>query len=218
MAETKIPQDDRTADRLRDIYPSNSKMQPPAEFPEPSSPRRLEKVTKSETIAKKPSIAKRILALFISDDAQEIKRYLVEDLIVPSIKSGILSTVEMLLYHRTSGSWRPTDYSKSSRQPSKYSYSSQQNKNYVNAGENRGDGGLKKILYKSRMDADAVLRVLDEQIMEYGEATVMQFYDASDVDSKFTDARWGWKDISTARIHPCPGGFTIQMPKPILLD
>lgn len=221
MSEVKMPQDDRTADRLRDLYPSNSKMQPPESSVENSEPKRLDKVTKSETVEKKPSIGKRLIGLFVSDDAQEIKRYLIDDLIIPSIKTGILSALEMIFFHRTNGygNWRPTDYSKSSQRPTTYSYSSQSRTTTVNAGQNRSaNGSLKTILYKTRFDAEAVLRALDEQIVTYGEATVMQYYDASDVDSQFTDAKWGWKDISTARIYPVSGGFSIQMPKPIYLE
>lgn len=223
MSEAKIPQDDRTADRLRDIYPSNSKFQPPDQsVKEPdSSKKRLTKVTKSATMEKKPSIGKRLLGVFVSEDVEEIKRYLKDDLIIPSIKTGIISALEMIFFHRTSGYgyWRPTDYSKPHNQrPTTYSYS-QQSYGYVNAGQNRPiGGGLKNIVYKTRFDAEAVLRALDEQILAYGEATVMQYYDASDIDSQFPDAKWGWKDISQAKIYPCPGGFTIQMPKTMYLE
>lgn len=220
MSETKMPSDDRTADHLRDIYPSNSKMLPPSQS-EKERPERLKKVTTSETIEKKPSIGKRVLGIFTSEDAREIKRYLKDDLIIPSIKSGILSALEMIFFHRTSGYgyWRPTDYSKSSQRPTTYTYGSQQQRiGYTNAGSVKPAGKVKDILYKSRRDAEEVLRALDEQIIQYGEATVMQFYDASDVDSQFTDATWGWKDISRARIYPAPGGFMIQMPKPIYLE
>lgn len=225
MSEAKMPPvDDRTADHLRDIYPSNSKMQPPA-TPSPSkpeSPRHIDRVTKSETVEKKPSLGKRFLKTFVSEDIDDIKRYLKDDLIIPSIKTGILSALEMIFFHRTSGygGWRPVDYSKPSQRPSTYSYSSrQQNKGYVYAGEPRAkNGSVKAIVYKTRMDAESVLRALDEEIAIYGEASVMHFYDASDIDSDFTDAKWGWKDISAARIYPVPGGFTIQMPRPIFFE
>lgn len=222
MAETKLP-DDRTADQLRDIYPSNSKLQPPAP-PQPEKPRpeHLEKVTKGATVEKKPSVAKRLFGYFVSDDIEEFKRYLKDDLIIPSIKSMILSGLEMAFFHRTGGYgyFRPTDYSKQSTQrPTTYTYSSRQSRGYVDAGQVKmSNGGLKTILYKTRLDAETVLRALDEQISLYGETTVMQYYDASDIDSQFTDAKWGWKDLSTARIYPAPGGFTIQMPRPMVLE
>lgn len=89
----------------------------------------------------------------------------------------------------------------------------------MDAGQVRTNiNGLKMIVYKTRVDAERVLRALDEQIATYGEVSVMNYYDASDIDSSFTDAKWGWTDISMARIYPCPGGFTIQMPKPIVLE
>ena len=220
MSEVKMPKDDRTSDHLRDLYPSNSKMQPPQTIETPAPPQRLKKVTTSETVEKKASIGKRILGLFVSEDAEEIKRYLKDDLIIPSIKTGILSALEMIFFHHTTGygMWRSVDYSKISQRPTTYSYSSRQNRGYVDAGQVKSNGNLKVILYKTRNDAEAVLRGLDEQITSYGEATVMQYYDLSDVDSQFVDAKWGWKDISTARIYPSPGGFTIQMPKPIFFE
>lgn len=224
MAETKIPDDSRTPDRFRDILPSNSKLQPPTQDPpkREKRPEHLEKVTKGATVEKKPSIAKRILGHFVSDDIEEVKRYLKDDLIIPSIKSGILSALEMVFFHRTGGYgyFRPIDYSKASNQrPTTYTYSSRQNRGYVDAGQVKmSNGGLKTILYKTRMDAQTVLRTLDEQIDIYGEATVMQYYDASDIDSQFTDAKWGWKDLSMAMICPTSGGFIINMPRPILLD
>ena len=223
MSEIKMPSDDRTADHLRDIYPANSKIQPPPpqSAGEPSRNKHLEKVTSSATSIKKTSIGKRILGLFLSEDAEEIKRYLKDDLIIPSIKTGILSALEMIFFHRTSGygSWRPYDYSKQSQRQTNYSYGSGRWSNTVQAGENRpANGGVKSILYRTRSDAEAVLRILYEQIDMYGEVSVMQFYDASDIDSQFPDAKWGWTDLSSARIYPIPGGFTIQMPKPIYFE
>lgn len=224
MSEKKMPTDDRTADHLRDIYPSNSKMLPPSPtqtIEKKERPQHIEKVTQSETVEKKPSIGKRILKVFVSEDIEDIKRYLKDDLIIPSIKTGILSALEMIFFHRTSGygGWRPVDYSKQSQRPTTYSYGSQQMRGYTYAGQPKAvNGGVKAIVYKTRMDAESVLRALDEQIVTYGEVSVMNFYDASDVDSQFTDAKWGWKDISTARIYPVPGGFTIQMPKPIFFE
>lgn len=218
MSEAKMPMDDRTSDHLRDIYPSNSKLQPPR-IEDKIERREVKSVVDSKATVQKEPLLKRFIGLFVSEDAQEIKRYLKDDLIIPSIKTGILSALEMIFFHHTSGYgyWRPTDYTKTSQRPTTYSYG--RSGQYTNAGQVKSvSGGVKSILYKTRMDAERVLMELNEQISMYGEATVMEFYTASDIDSSFTDAKWGWKDLSGARIYPAPGGFTIQMPKVIPLE
>lgn len=216
MAEIKIP--DSAADSLRQQFPSNSRMK--EESPKKD---RLEKVVSGEITIKKESIGKRIAKLFIAEDIQDVRRYVIQDILIPGAKTAMLSALEMLFFARTSGyySGRPFDYNRASqKQAPRYSYSSspvRQSSGPIYA-EPSTSSSIKPIYFRSRKDAQVVYAAMLEQVERYGEVTVMQYYDLCGTDSNFSDDKWGWRDISRVRILPSRAGYILDLGSPAYLE
>lgn len=76
--------------------------------------------------------------------------------------------------------------------------------------------------YESRLEAEKVLDILSELIMEYGSATVQDLKLTLGLVASFADRQAGWKTLSNTIIQEHLGTddrrfFTINFPDPITL-
>lgn len=220
MAEAKIPTSDPTAAQLRAQYPSNSKLNKPEE--KKSHPA-IQTVANGVVIDPKKGIGARILKMFIAEDVHDIGRYLIEDVFVPGIKMAVISSLERLFFARSGYSqYRPYDYTKprggthSTYAYGGYTSASSQPKTASDIPRDRS--GLKYITFVTRREADDVLDEMNEHILKYGEVTVRDYYEASGVDSDFTDEKWGWRSLRGARCYPIRGGYAIELPPTEILE
>lgn len=93
-----------------------------------------------------------------------------------------------------------TDYSKRSEKPLHY-----RSENVSNV--------VRVIEFDSANDANEVLSYMIDSIEQYGLVTVADFYELSDVASKFTDHQFGWTNLDGVRVVPIRGGgFYIAFP------
>ena len=60
--------------------------------------KKLEKVVSGEVKTKKKSGLRKLASELVSDNASNIKQYIVKDIIIPGIKKGISDVVDMLLF------------------------------------------------------------------------------------------------------------------------
>ena len=93
-----------------------------------------------------------------------------------------------------------TDYSKRSEKPLHH-----RSENVSNV--------VRVIEFDSANDANDVLSYMIDNIEQYGLVTVADFYELSDVASKFTDHQFGWTNLDGVRVVPIRGGgFYISFP------
>jgi hypothetical protein len=72
---------------------------------------------------------------------------------------------------------------------------------------------VRVIEFDSANDANDVLSYMIDSIDQYGLVTVADFYELSDVASKFTDHQFGWTNLDGVRVVPIRGGgFYISFP------
>lgn len=217
MSEAKMPTDN-LAEQLRAQYPSNSKMHPP-----PKKEREhLEKMVSAEVKVQKEGLGKKFAKAFFSEDIRDVKKYVVYDLVIPGVKRAFLATMERLLFSGTGGYgfWGggPTNYNKQYQQSqtrvtyNSSSYGPAPTPNVIDT------NGVKQITYRTRADAENVLRELLMRIDSYGEVSLSQYYELCGISYQFVDEKWGWKDLRTTRLYPVAGGYCLSLPAPILLD
>ena len=76
-----------------------------------------------------------------------------------------------------------------------------------------------EILLTSRVEGDEIIASMIERIEQYGAATVRDLYDAIGEESKWTEEKYGWTDLSYARVHRARGGgYLLDLPKPEPLE
>lgn len=81
------------------------------------------------------------------------------------------------------------------------------------------DVDINQVIFGSRKEAGDVLHRLADIVDQYGEVTVMDFYDEAGLDHPYySSIRYGWKDIGDAYVAKVRYGWSISMPDPIKLE
>lgn len=195
-------------------FPSNShtsKAGIPRE--EPIEPR-IEKIVKGNVTQRKKSAGRLFIDSFKVEDRQDIKSYLIEDVIAPSVKNLIVDSisngVEMLVWGSTSKKRRKGVGS--SAYSSIFSKSLSERR-----GVQKRDSDMDEMIFDDKGEAEEVLDSLCNLIEEYGNCTVADYYNAIGKTSTFTDNKWGWTTLADSRTKRVQGGYIIDLPRPISL-
>lgn len=169
------------------------------------------KVEKVVTGAVKTRKKSKIADAFVSEDASNVKSYVVMDVVVPALKKLIADVVvngiDMILYGGTGrGSGRST--------ADRFAY----NSIYSNRNERRPNSvdrySVDDVTIETRREAEEVLRCMDEIMETYKMVRVADFYDLVGVTCHYTDNDYGWTNIRNAEIvRAMGGGYKIKMPR-----
>lgn len=190
---------------------------------------------------RKPGLFSRASVLFFGDDGlRGVTDHLVRDIFIQSIQTTI-SDVATNTIHTISdvattsikraifgesyddrrrnsndywyGSRRYVDNRMSSSRGRGYvDYSRQSEPTRHHKSENISNV-VRVIEFDSANDANDVLSYMIDSIEQYGLVTVADFYELSDVASKFTDHQFGWTNLDGVRVVPIRGGgFYISFP------
>lgn len=180
--------------------------------------KRAEKVIHGKAKTKKNN-TRKLADVFITEDAANVKNYILLDVIVPSIKKAIydlvVGTLDMSLFGGRGGGGKRstadkvsyTDYNARSRRDDR-SY----NSNRTASGYSYDD-----IVLDTRGEAEAVLQRMDEMIEEYNEVRVADLYDLVGVTGEYTDNKYGWTNIRNAEVVRVRDGYKIKMPRALPL-
>lgn len=190
---------------------------------------------------RKPGLFSRANVLFFGDDGlRGVTDHLVRDIFIQSIQTTIsdvaTNTINTISYVATTsikraifgesyddrsrnsndywhGSRRYVDNRMSSSRGRGYvDYSRQSEKALHHKSENLSNV-VRVIEFDSANDANDVLSYMIDSIEQYGLVTVADFYELSDVASKFTDHQFGWTNLDGVRVVPIRGGgFYIAFP------
>lgn len=184
--------------------------------------KKIEKVISGTAKAKKKSEIRKFTDVFVSEDMDNVKSYILMDVLVPAIKKAIsdivTNGVDMLLYGESGGS-KPATKSAASRVSYRSYYDSPSNRletrsiNRASIGYNYDD-----VLLDNRGEAESVLARMDELMETYGLVSVADFYDLVGITGNYTDNKYGWTDIRSASIVRTRDGYMIKLPKALPLD
>ena len=185
--------------------------------------KKIEKVATGKTSVKKKPLGKRVSAAILSEDVQEVKSYLLWDVFIPALKDTIVDLIkkgaDAVFY---GGTTHPSNIKRSGN-VSRASYAgyyndnrrSSSNRRHVNK---RAAHEFDDIIFEDRRDAEEVLSNMIEITMSYGMVSVADFYDLAGVESDFTDNKYGWGELSDARVVRSHEGYFLDLPKPEPID
>jgi hypothetical protein len=195
-------------------YSSNSnKSKAEKNLPE----KRVEKVVTGNVSTKKKSGIEKIAGEFISEDAKNIKSYIIGDVLLPSIKKAIsdivVNGIDMILYGSSGNTQRRGN---TDRVSYRNYYEDRNNRSTVRA--YTSSYVFDDVILATRGEAEDVLSTMDDLIDKYGVARVADLYDLVGISGNYTDNRYGWTNIRDARIERCRDGYMIKMPKAIPIE
>lgn len=188
---------------------------------EKESEKKVEAVIAGTAKTRKKSDAQKFADVFIAEDANNVKSYILMEVIVPAVKkaiSDIVTTgIDMILYGEAGRSRKNGTASKASYR-SYYERDSER----VRAGSvnNRRSGfDYDDILFDTRGDAEAVLDAMNDIISQYGTVSVADVYDLARVpNDNFNMNRYGWTNISGATAIHVREGYILKLPRAIPLN
>lgn len=181
-----------------------------------SSAHKNEKIVHGTTKVKKKNKICKFADVFLSEDIDSVKEYIINDVIIPAVKNAISDTVDVLLFNGSKDRRRST--------ASKVSYG-----RYFDDRERRSkkDERVKQakgyeydeIVFDTRGDAEAVLDRMNDMIDQFSIVSIGDLYDMADVSTdNYTVNKYGWTDISAANVVRVRGGYIIKLPKPMPID
>lgn len=210
MSEVKMPSSSLN-------LPSNSNAQPKPIAERPKA----KKVVKEKVITKKRGIGRRLSDIFFGEEVVDVKSYILQDVLIPSIKDMISDIItggsDMLLFgdRRRRGSGRPgqtyTNYG------SYYGSSRVDNKRSNDTQHSRSHQYVKDIIFKSRGAAEEVLGNMFDYIKDYECVSVAELYEMVDEPGSFIDNDWGWYDLGSASVRRVRNGYLLVLPKVVSL-
>ena len=173
--------------------------------------KKLEKGVNGSVKVRKKSHLKEAL---ISEDASNIKSYIVIDVLIPAIKKAISDIVkngiEMLLY---GDSGRSNGQRSPSSSVSYRDYYDRRDDRYRPNPSQRQGRSIDDLVIESRGEAEEVLTRMDELLETYKMVTVADFYDLVGVTCDYTDNNYGWTSLRSAEVVRVRDGYIIKLPR-----
>lgn len=176
----------------------------------------VKKVINGTAKVKKKSSLSKVADTFINEDVENVKSYILMDVLVPAAKKAIsdivVNGIDMILY----GEVRD----KKSIGSSYVSYNKYSSRDRDDRFYNRTRSGYSHddIILDTRREAEEILRNMDGLIETYGVVSVADLYDLAGVSCSYTDNKYGWSNIRNAEIIHVRDGYIIKMPKAMPID
>ena len=178
--------------------------------------KKVEKVILGTAKAKKKSSINKFADVFISEDVNNVKSYIIMDVLVPAVKKAmsdiVTNGINMILYGETTN--------KKSSDASKVSYRNYYDRDRREEPYSRQRVGYSydEIILDNRGEAEDVLSRLDELIITYGIVSVADLYDLVGITGNYTDNKYGWHDIRSASVLRVRDGYLLKLPKALPLN
>lgn len=193
---------------MRDYQPNSNK------YKEEHKEKTVKKVVNGKVKTKKNE-GRKLMNMFISEDAKDVKSYIVLDVLVPAIKKAILDIVtdgaDMILYGGSHGGKRKSGNKVSYRS---YYDDKKDDKDY----RSKGRFDYDDLVFDSRSECEAVREQMVEIIDQYGFVTVADMYDMADLPAPYTSSKYGWTNIRTAETIRGRDGYVLKLPKAMPID
>ena len=180
--------------------------------------KRPEKVVKGAVKTKKRNDIRKITDVFISEDINNVKSYVLMEVLVPAIKKAVSDIVtngiDMILYGETGHS------SKKKAGSGYVSYRDYSERRSVGARDvrSRDSFDYDDLIFESRGDAELVLRQMYEILDMYGVVTVGDLFDMAHVTAPYTAEKYGWMSLSHADVKRTVDGYVIKLPRAMPID
>lgn len=176
-----------------------------------------EKVVKGKVKKKKKSLGSRMSESFLEDDSANVFQYILWDVLVPAAKNTISDVVTNAVQMFLFGENREPDRIRRDRNRSYVSYSSyyedDRKPRHGHRVNRRASQNFDDIFFDYREDAEEVLDRLADLLDQYNMVTVQDLYDLVGITSNYTDQKWGWYNLNTARVVRCRDGYALRLPR-----
>lgn len=178
--------------------------------------KRAEKIITGKAVTRKKSGFSKLADEFISEDAKNIKSYVVGDVLIPAVKKAIsdiiVNGIDMILYGGSKGGSKRSTADRVSYR-NYYDRDSRPVRSTYHSSFSYDD-----IILDSRSEAEEVLMRMDEIMDAYTLVRVADLYDLVGITAPPTANSYGWTNIRNAEIVRVRDGYMIKMPRAVPID
>lgn len=177
----------------------------------------LSKITTGNVKVKKKGISSKIVGLFFPEDKETVKQYIIQDRIIPGLKSFALDALSIAL------NGKPTPKAPTNGTYFAYNRMTPTAQNIYGKPAGAYSPRLEQhdyntIAFETRGDAEGVLFAMKQQIKEYSKVSVADMYELVGLDCEFTDYKYGWYDLENAYAVRTKDGYVLSLPHAVVLD
>lgn len=187
---------------------------------EQQSEKKVEAVITGKAKTRKKGEMQKFADVFIAEDANNVKSYILMEVIIPAVKkaiSDIVTTgIDMILYGEAGRSRKNGAASKVSY---RNYYEQESGRTRAGSAGRRSNFDYDDVIFDTRGDAEAVLDAMNDIISQYGTVSVSDFYDLARVSNdNYTMNRYGWTNIGGATAVRVRDGYILKLPRAIPLN
>ncbi len=197
-------------------YKGNSHRAKEETSTEVAAPKKVERVATGKT--RKKNEVRKFADAFISEDVHSVKEYIIQEVLIPSVKKAIVemfdSGINMLMYGETKSKNRD-------RRDSRVSYTKyyERERDYERGTRTRVRGyDYDDIILDTRREAEEVLDRMQDLIDTYGMVSVADLYDLVGINGSYTDNKYGWTRLRDADVQRVRDGYLLKLPKALPFD
>lgn len=184
--------------------------------------KKVQKVVTGKAKVKEKNELAKLADVFISEDAKNVKEYVLMDVLIPTAKRTIVNIIQdvasMIFLGekgRGSSSTRAGSVSYTRYYDEKNSY-----RNSPPDPVRTHRNSYEDIVITNRGEAEEVLMRMDELIDTYGVVSVADLYDLVGLTCDYTDNKYGWTKTTfrNARVVAVRDGYMFKLPKALPLN
>lgn len=175
--------------------------------------KRVDKIVNGTVTTKPKTAGNKLKSMFFADDLDNMKDYILEDLVIPTMKNTFLDIVSTILGNGGVTNRRPVPGAKVS-----YPY----RKHYDDArrdpieARHRDTYDYDDVIFDDRGDAERVLYCMEEVLATEDFVRVGDYYDFAEQRGNYTNYNYGWSDLYGSRVvRTYDGRYTIKLPRPV---
>lgn len=179
--------------------------------------KKMEKVVTNPVKVKKKGGVRKATDVFLSEDISNVKSYVFEEVLIPTVKKAIFDTItgalDMSLF---GGTGRAKSKTTGASYVSYNTYSQRDNRSYIS----RGNSGHTpdNIIFSTRGEGEEVLDRLDEAIRMYGQVSILDLYDLIGEKTTPQDDKYGWTNLRNADLKRTRDGYLLVLPRALPID
>jgi hypothetical protein len=179
-----------------------------------------EKKKMQKVVTSKVKQKRGLSSIFTVEDVANVKDYIINDVIFPTIKDTIWSVVtnslDMFMY---GGSGVKKGGGKSSASRMSYDrFYDGHNRRTVPNEKPYSVFDYDKVRVEDRMEAEEVLDRMTDAIDTYKVVTVADLYDLVGIKPPNTANKYGWTNLRNARVVRTRDGYAFDLPKALPID
>ena len=187
--------------------------------------KKVESVVRGEVKVKKEPVSRKFSNVFLNDTVDNVKSYLIFDVLVPAIKDTIVELISngasMLAYGNPSARRSTHNNGAKSSYTTYYrggSSSSSRERDDRRASVRRDRHSYDDVIFNNRGDAMEVKECIMEIIDNYHMVSIADYYELAGIQGNYTDSNYGWYEIDDIPITRDRDGYRLKLPKPVAFD